>query len=75
MHGPLRIDFVDQRIFGSMAIDELVPTADEPGQRIPSQVAHIARDPLDPLFDDRRVPRRARARRTPRSSARCSTRR
>jgi formamidopyrimidine-DNA glycosylase len=56
--GPLRIDFVDQRIFGSMALDELVPTTDvpaaEPAQRIPSQVAHIARDPMDPLFDDRR---------------------
>ena len=52
-HGPLRIDFVDQRIFGSMAIDDLVETSDAPGQLIPSQVAHIARDPLDPLFDDR----------------------
>ena len=56
--GPFRIDFVDQRIFGSMALDELVPAADVPptelGQRIPSQVVHIARDPLDPLFDDRR---------------------
>ncbi|MCU1416560.1 MAG: bifunctional DNA-formamidopyrimidine glycosylase/DNA-(apurinic or apyrimidinic site) lyase [Schumannella sp.] len=51
---PLRIDFVDQRIFGSMAIDELVPASDQPGQSIPSQVAHIARDPMDPLFDDRR---------------------
>lgn len=53
VHGPLRIDFVDQRIFGSMAIDELVPAADDATHRIPSQVAHIARDPLDPLFDDR----------------------
>jgi formamidopyrimidine-DNA glycosylase len=52
--GPLRVDFVDQRIFGSMALDELVPTRDDATQRIPSQVAHIARDPLDPLFDDRR---------------------
>jgi formamidopyrimidine-DNA glycosylase len=52
-HGPLRIDFVDQRIFGSMALDDLVETSDRPGQFIPSQVAHIARDPLDPLFDDR----------------------
>ncbi|MEO5921755.1 MAG: bifunctional DNA-formamidopyrimidine glycosylase/DNA-(apurinic or apyrimidinic site) lyase, partial [Pseudolysinimonas sp.] len=56
--GPLRIDFVDQRIFGSMAVDHLMPAPDtssgqEP-QLIPSQVAHIARDPLDPLFDDRR---------------------
>jgi DNA-formamidopyrimidine glycosylase len=53
-HGALRIDFVDQRIFGSMAIDTLVETPDVPGQRIPSQVAHIARDPLDPAFDDAR---------------------
>jgi formamidopyrimidine-DNA glycosylase len=52
-HGPLRIDFVDQRIFGSMALDHLVPTPDDPEQWIPSQVAHIARDPLDPRFDDR----------------------
>jgi formamidopyrimidine-DNA glycosylase len=52
--GESRIDFVDQRIFGSMALDHLVPTADHPEQRVPSQVAHIARDPLDPLFDDRR---------------------
>ena len=52
-HGPLRIDFVDQRIFGSMALDPLVATVDDPGQRVPRQVAHIARDPLDPRFDDR----------------------
>jgi len=52
-HGPLRVDFVDQRIFGSMALDRLVPTSDDPAQWIPSQVAHIARDPLDPRFDDR----------------------
>jgi formamidopyrimidine-DNA glycosylase len=52
--GPLRIDFVDQRIFGSMALDDLVPAPDEATHRIPSHVAHIARDPLDPLFDDRR---------------------
>ncbi|MEO6115326.1 MAG: bifunctional DNA-formamidopyrimidine glycosylase/DNA-(apurinic or apyrimidinic site) lyase [Pseudolysinimonas sp.] len=51
--GELRIDFVDQRIFGSMAIDHLVPTADHPEQLVPSQVAHIARDPMDPRFDDR----------------------
>src|ERR1700712_4791543 len=51
-HGSLRVDFVDQRIFGSMALDRLVPTADDPEQWIPSQVAHIARDPLDPRFDD-----------------------
>jgi len=52
-HGPLRLNFVDQRIFGSMAIDSLVQTPDAPDDLVPSQVAHIARDPLDPLFDDR----------------------
>jgi formamidopyrimidine-DNA glycosylase len=51
-HGQLRVDFVDQRIFGSMALDTLVTTHDDPRQRVPSQVAHIARDPLDPRFDD-----------------------
>jgi formamidopyrimidine-DNA glycosylase len=51
-HGPVRVDFVDQRIFGSMALDRLVAAPDHPAQRIPSQVAHIARDPMDPLFDD-----------------------
>ncbi|MET3770083.1 formamidopyrimidine-DNA glycosylase [Marisediminicola sp. UYEF4] len=70
VHGPLRLNFVDQRIFGSMAIDELVPTADSraggysgaeidgtapwPAPLVPSKVAHIARDPLDPAFDDAR---------------------
>ncbi len=60
-HGELWIDFVDQRIFGSMAVDLLVPTADGlPGgfgtddPLVPAQVAHIARDPLDPAFDDER---------------------
>lgn len=55
----LRMDFVDQRIFGSMAIDQLVPVTDGqaagsgwPDALIPSQVAHIARDPLDPAFSD-----------------------
>ncbi|MEA9986635.1 MULTISPECIES: Fpg/Nei family DNA glycosylase [Subtercola] len=84
------VNFVDQRIFGSMAVDTLVPTPDGapagysgPGlagahlsapaaarpsdeadptapvlaptwlASIPSQVAHIARDPLDPFFDER----------------------
>jgi formamidopyrimidine-DNA glycosylase len=52
--GPVRVDFVDQRIFGSMAIEPLVPATDAVDQRIPHSVAHIARDPLDPLFDDAR---------------------
>ncbi|MBN9141281.1 MAG: bifunctional DNA-formamidopyrimidine glycosylase/DNA-(apurinic or apyrimidinic site) lyase [Micrococcales bacterium] len=52
-HGPVRVDFVDQRIFGSMALDRLVPAGDRPEERVPASVAHIARDPLDPHFDDR----------------------
>jgi formamidopyrimidine-DNA glycosylase len=51
-HGPLRVDFVDQRIFGSMGIDRLVESGDVPGDLVPSQVLHIARDPMDPRFDD-----------------------
>jgi formamidopyrimidine-DNA glycosylase len=57
--GDLAVAFVDQRIFGSLALDALVRTADgAPGglgdeaPAVPSQVAHIARDPLDPAFDD-----------------------
>jgi formamidopyrimidine-DNA glycosylase len=53
-HGALRVDFVDQRIFGSMAIDTLVESGDVPGDLVPSQVAHIGRDPMDPNFDDAR---------------------
>jgi formamidopyrimidine-DNA glycosylase len=51
-HGPLRLNFVDQRIFGSMALDTLVQTKDHPLQLVPTSVAHIARDPLDERFDD-----------------------
>ncbi|MFN4001386.1 bifunctional DNA-formamidopyrimidine glycosylase/DNA-(apurinic or apyrimidinic site) lyase [Microcella sp.] len=71
VHGPLRVDFVDQRIFGSMAVDVLLPTPDGaaagyglPLASIPSQVAHIARDPLDPAFDERLFLRRLAAKRT-----------
>ena len=44
-HGPLRLNFVDQRIFGSMAIDELVEAIG---------AAPESQEPLDPHFDDRR---------------------
>ena len=61
LDGKLRVDFVDQRIFGSMSIDRLVPTEDGAAAGlgldaplVPSQVAHIARDPLDPAFSDKR---------------------
>ncbi len=59
-----RLNFVDQRIFGSMAIDSLVPTTDHPDQLVPSQVAHIARDPIDAHFDDDRFLARLRAKNT-----------
>ncbi|GAA1526645.1 formamidopyrimidine-DNA glycosylase [Agromyces terreus] len=63
-HGELRVDFVDQRTFGSLAVDRMVATADgevagfsadvtgEWARSVPTQVSHIARDPLDPAFDD-----------------------
>lgn len=58
-HGELAIVFADQRTFGSLALDDLVPTLDgAPGgfgtaeASVPSQVTHIARDPLDPAFSD-----------------------
>jgi formamidopyrimidine-DNA glycosylase len=61
--------FIDQRIFGSLAIDDLVGTSDgKPGgfsdgvgvgkwwqNLIPKSAAHIARDPLDPDFDSGQV--------------------
>ncbi|HEX6355271.1 bifunctional DNA-formamidopyrimidine glycosylase/DNA-(apurinic or apyrimidinic site) lyase [Actinophytocola sp.] len=44
--GP-ELRFVDQRTFGGFLVDDLV-TVD--GTPIPSAVAHIARDPMDPAF-------------------------
>ncbi|TQK19798.1 DNA-(apurinic or apyrimidinic site) lyase [Microbacterium sp. SLBN-154] len=61
VHGELAVVFADQRTFGSLAVDPLLPTADgAPGgagselASVPRQVAHIARDPLDPAFRDAR---------------------
>ena len=42
------LSFVDQRTFGGWQLADLVTVA---GSRLPQPVAHIARDPLDPLFD------------------------
>ena len=42
------LSFVDQRTFGGWQVADLV-TVD--GSRVPVPVAHIARDPLDPLFE------------------------
>ncbi|WP_432496507.1 bifunctional DNA-formamidopyrimidine glycosylase/DNA-(apurinic or apyrimidinic site) lyase [Kineococcus gypseus] len=68
--------FVDQRTFGGVAVVPLVPVPDggpgglgeHPGApwaaTLPEPVAHIARDPLDPAFDDAAFTRRLRARST-----------
>lgn len=48
-HGDLAVVFADQRTFGSLAVDVLVADGDD---LIPTQVHHIARDPLDAAFDD-----------------------
>ncbi|MDT4906590.1 MAG: formamidopyrimidine-DNA glycosylase [Pseudonocardiales bacterium] len=50
--GGRELRFVDQRTFGGMMLDQLVPAVDRPTERLPEQIAHIARDPLDPTFDD-----------------------
>jgi formamidopyrimidine-DNA glycosylase len=70
-HGELWLHFVDQRIFGSMAVDRLVETEDgfyggfgDDRPLLPSQVAHIARDAVDPAFDDDRFVAAIRAKRT-----------
>lgn len=60
--GGRELRFVDQRTFGGLALDDLVP--DDADGRVPASVAHIARDPLDPLFDDVRWIRRLRAKQT-----------
>jgi formamidopyrimidine-DNA glycosylase len=44
--GP-ELRFVDQRTFGGFLVDDLV-TVD--GTRLPSAIAHIGRDPMDPAF-------------------------
>jgi len=47
--GGTELRFVDQRTFGGLHTDELVP---DPPTTVPSGIAHIARDPLDSHFDD-----------------------
>jgi formamidopyrimidine-DNA glycosylase len=47
--------FVDQRMFGGLSVSL-------GGAELPPEIAHIARDPLDPLFDDAEFVRRVRRR-------------
>ena len=66
-----QIHFVDQRTFGHLEVTGLVPTPDgAPGGLgssaavVPVEVAHIARDLLDPALDRAAVVAALRARRT-----------
>lgn len=70
-----QLRFVDQRMFGGLAVVPLVPTPDglpagtagqgeESDALIPGEVAHIARDPLDPHLDVEALVSRVRARHT-----------
>lgn len=47
--------FVDQRMFGGLLVSD-------GGAELPAEIAHIARDPLDPEFDDADFVRRVRRR-------------
>jgi formamidopyrimidine-DNA glycosylase len=49
--------FVDQRMFGGVAVSV-------GGAELPTEIAHIARDPMDPDFEDDRFVARVRARRS-----------
>ncbi|MFG2329244.1 bifunctional DNA-formamidopyrimidine glycosylase/DNA-(apurinic or apyrimidinic site) lyase [Streptomyces sp. NPDC048604] len=50
--------FVDQRTFGGLSLHDNTPDG------LPDVIAHIARDPLDPAFDDGAFQTALRARRT-----------
>ncbi|MGW4944820.1 bifunctional DNA-formamidopyrimidine glycosylase/DNA-(apurinic or apyrimidinic site) lyase [Actinoplanes sp. NPDC004185] len=54
--GP-QLRFVDQRTFGGLSVSE-------GGAELPDEIAHIARDPLDPLFDDELFVARLRGKHT-----------
>ncbi|MEU1786948.1 bifunctional DNA-formamidopyrimidine glycosylase/DNA-(apurinic or apyrimidinic site) lyase [Streptomyces sparsogenes] len=53
--------FVDQRTFGGLSLHEAVPGA---ADGLPAAIAHIARDPLDPAFDEAAFHAALRRRRT-----------
>jgi formamidopyrimidine-DNA glycosylase len=50
---PLDLRFVDQRMFGGLSFSS-------GGAELPTELTHIARDPLDPEFDDDAFVRRVR---------------
>lgn len=45
LSGGIDLRFVDQRMFGGLSVSP-------GGAELPAEIAHIARDPLDPDFDD-----------------------
>jgi len=51
----LELRFVDQRMFGGLSVSA-------GGADLPAEIAHIARDPLDPDFDDDAFVRKVRRR-------------
>ena len=51
----LDLRFADQRMFGGLLLSE-------GGAELPPEIVHIARDPLDPLFDEAGFVRRVRRR-------------
>jgi formamidopyrimidine-DNA glycosylase len=55
LDGGQDIRFADQRMFGGLSVSA-------GGAELPSEIVHIARDPLDPEFDDDDFVRRARKR-------------
>ena len=55
--GGLQLRFVDQRMFGGLSLSE-------GGAELPPEIAHIARDPLDPAYDLDEVIARLRRKRT-----------
>jgi formamidopyrimidine-DNA glycosylase len=52
---PVEMRFVDQRMFGGLSVSA-------GGAGLPPEIAHIARDPLDPEFDEAAFVRRVRRR-------------
>jgi formamidopyrimidine-DNA glycosylase len=51
---PYELRFVDQRMFGGLAVSS-------GGADLPTEIAHIARDPLDPEFDEAQFVARVRS--------------
>ncbi|MEU0286394.1 bifunctional DNA-formamidopyrimidine glycosylase/DNA-(apurinic or apyrimidinic site) lyase [Streptomyces sp. NPDC052492] len=56
--GDTELRFVDQRTFGGLSLHDNTPDG------LPDVIAHIARDPLDPLFDEEAFHQALRRKRT-----------